>query len=143
MRSHASVEHVDWGRLAARNVERLKQAMREEGFSAAVIGSMNNIHWLTGIPMTSDYPYFFSHNLCEHNIGALSNLCGSRNQSHLAEVVNSYDRSAPVRWIYSCTSTNTHNGRNTESSSCAFLTLLLGLPSGRLGHSPEALFHTA
>ena len=61
VRNHASVEHVDWRRLAARNVERLKQAMREDELSAAVIGSMNNIHWLTGIPMTSDYPYFFSH----------------------------------------------------------------------------------
>jgi Xaa-Pro aminopeptidase len=61
MRPHASVQHIDWGKLAGENAEKLCRAMEGEGLDAVILGSMNNIHWITGIPMTGDLPYFFSH----------------------------------------------------------------------------------
>lgn len=61
MRAHASVEHIDWGLLAKENTKKLQDQMKEHGFDGIIIGSMNNIIWLTGIPMTVDLPYFFSH----------------------------------------------------------------------------------
>jgi Xaa-Pro aminopeptidase len=61
MRAHASPEHIDWGLLAKENTKKLQDQMKEHGFDGIIIGSMNNIIWLTGVPMTADLPYFFSH----------------------------------------------------------------------------------
>jgi Xaa-Pro aminopeptidase len=61
MRPHASTEHIDWQLLAEENTKKLQQRVKEHGFDGIIIGSMNNIIWLTGVPMTADYPYFFSH----------------------------------------------------------------------------------
>lgn len=61
MREHASVQHVDWKGLSRANAVRLKKEMSVENIDAVILGTMNNIHWLTGIPMTGDLPYFFSH----------------------------------------------------------------------------------
>ncbi len=61
MRPHASVQHIDWEKLAGENTKKLRRAMEGEELDAVILGSMNNIHWITGIPMTGDLPYFFSH----------------------------------------------------------------------------------
>lgn len=61
MREYASVQHIDWKTVSQENVLRLKQEMARDGIDAVMLGTMNNIHWLTGIPMTGDLPYFFSH----------------------------------------------------------------------------------
>jgi Xaa-Pro aminopeptidase len=61
MREHASVQHVDWRGLSRANARRLKKEMSAENVDAVILGTMNNIHWITGIPMTGDLPYFFSH----------------------------------------------------------------------------------
>ena len=61
MRAHASPEHLDWGLLAKKNTKKLQYQIKEHGFDGIIIGSMNNRIWLTGIPMTADFPYFFTH----------------------------------------------------------------------------------
>ena len=61
MREYASVQHIDWRAVSRTNVARLKSEMAADNIDAVILGTMNNIHWLTGIPMTGDLPYFFSH----------------------------------------------------------------------------------
>jgi Xaa-Pro aminopeptidase len=61
MREYASVQHIDWKTISRTNASRLKREMAAEDMDAVILGTMNNIHWLTGIPMTGDLPYFFSH----------------------------------------------------------------------------------
>ena len=61
MREYASVQHIDWKAVSRTNAVKLKREMAAEDIDAVILGTMNNIHWLTGIPMTGDLPYFFSH----------------------------------------------------------------------------------
>jgi Xaa-Pro dipeptidase len=61
MRAHASAEMIDWDSLSRENTVRLQREMGKNGLDGMVIGTMNNIHWLTGIPMTSDQAYFYTH----------------------------------------------------------------------------------
>lgn len=61
MRPHASTEHIDWKKLARENTAKLQEIMEKHDLDGVIVGSMNNIIWLTGVPMTTDYPYFFTH----------------------------------------------------------------------------------
>jgi Xaa-Pro aminopeptidase len=61
MRPQDSVQFIDWKKLARENTKKLDSAMEGEGFDTVLLGSMNNIHWMTGLPMTGDLPYFFTH----------------------------------------------------------------------------------
>lgn len=58
MREHAAVDYVDWKLLMKTNSGKLRKDMRESGVDCVILNSMDNIRWLTGVPMIIDPPCF-------------------------------------------------------------------------------------
>ena len=61
MRPHALDEYIDWKRLSELNVKRLHGVMDDYGVDCVVINTMDNIRWLTGIPITLGWFLRYSH----------------------------------------------------------------------------------